>query len=325
MQQTTSPVVRDFESSDYDRLVEIYNANYPDSPTSVDEIRYSDESRDKSKYHLSRFACTGPDSGQVLGFGRVNHAWWMFHPQKFMVEVLVDPMYRRNGNGRTIYDQLELKLKELHATTAWATVKENLPASVAFAVKRGFVEKKRMWESWLDPSRVDSDLFQKYAEKASGQGIKISTLGAEKVNGPEKVRELYELSQELEGDVPFPVPYTPISYEQWVRSMLESPSLLPDGFLVASDGNRYVGHSIVFRIDKEPNSLWQIMTGVRREYRGRGIGMALKLGVIDFARRNGYNMIKTWNHSDNAPMLAVNARLGFKREVGWLSMEKNLA
>jgi len=39
MQQTTSPVVRDFESSDYDRLVEIYNANYPDSPTSVDEIR----------------------------------------------------------------------------------------------------------------------------------------------------------------------------------------------------------------------------------------------------------------------------------------------
>jgi predicted GNAT superfamily acetyltransferase len=67
------------------------------------------------------------------------------------------------------------------------------------------------------------------------------------------------------------------------------------------------------------------MTGVRREYRGRGIAMTLKLGVIDFARRNGYNMIKTWNHSDNAPMLAVNARLGFKREVGWLSMEKNLA
>lgn len=48
MQQTTSPVVRGFESSDYDRLVEIYNANYPDSPSSVDEIRYSDESRDKA-------------------------------------------------------------------------------------------------------------------------------------------------------------------------------------------------------------------------------------------------------------------------------------
>ena len=179
-------------------------------------------------------------------------------------------------------------------------------------------------ESWLDPSKVDSDLFQKYADKMSGQGIKMSTFGAVKVNGPERVRELYELSQELEGDVPFPVPYTPISYEQWVKSILENPSLLPDGFLVASDGNRCIGHSVVFRIDKEPSSLWQIMTGVRREYRGRGIAMALKLAVIDFARRNGYNTIKTWNHSDNGPMLSVNARLGFKRAVGWLSMEKNL-
>ena len=35
--------------------------------------------------------------------------------------------------------------------------------------------------------------------------------------------------------------------------------------------------------------------------------------------------VKTWNASDNAPMQAVNTKLGFKREVGWITMEKNLA
>jgi len=52
--------------------------------------------------------------------------------------------------------------------------------------------------------------------------------------------------------------------------------------------------------------------------------MALKLRVIDFARRNQYDKIKTWNDTDNAPMLAVNTKLGFKREAGWITMEKNL-
>ncbi len=52
--------------------------------------------------------------------------------------------------------------------------------------------------------------------------------------------------------------------------------------------------------------------------------MALKLRVIQYALQNNYDKIKTWNDSEDAPMLAVNTKLGFKREVGWITMEKNL-
>ncbi len=52
--------------------------------------------------------------------------------------------------------------------------------------------------------------------------------------------------------------------------------------------------------------------------------MALKLKGIDFAKRSGYDTIETMNASNNAPMLALNTKLGFKRQVGWISMEKDL-
>jgi len=85
-----------------------------------------------------------------------------------------------------------------------------------------------------------------------------------------------------------------------------------------------VGMSNVHQIDSEPSVLNQDDTGVIREYRGRGIATALKLKVIEFGKKNGYRTIKTWNESSNNPMLAINIKLGFKRQVGWIMMQKAL-
>jgi RimJ/RimL family protein N-acetyltransferase len=73
--------------------------------------------------------------------------------------------------------------------------------------------------------------------------------------------------------------------------------------------------SNVFRVDTEPGVLQQDDTGVIREYRGRGIATALKLKVIEYGKKNGYRVIKTWNDSVNEAMLAVNIKLGFKRRL----------
>ncbi len=66
-------------------------------------------------------------------------------------------------------------------------------------------------------------------------------------------------------------------------------------------------------------------TPVSFEQWSGGIAVALKLKVIDFARNNKYEKLKTWNDSTNTPMLGINVKLGFKREVGWITLEKNLA
>jgi len=54
------------------------------------------------------------------------------------------------------------------------------------------------------------------------------------------------------------------------------------------------------------------MTAVARAWRGRGIALALKRATIGWAIRHGLAYLETGNDPDNAPMRAVNARLGFR-------------
>jgi len=322
-QRTLSLEMREFDPTDYQRLLEIYNANYPDYTRSIDEWSSRDESVDRSKYHLQRYAFL--ESEAVVGFGDVSHVTDMFHPRKFWINIFVDPTVQGRGVGSAIYERLSGELGKLNAIVAWAGSTERLPRLTEFYQRRGFEEKMKAWESRLDVPTINLEKFRDYAEKVLRQGITITNLAEERKNGPDSLKSLYKLVQLISADMPSPAAFTSISYEQWEAFELKNPSLLPEAYMIAKDGPRFVGLSTVWRLDKEPTGLVQGNTGVRREYRGRGIAVALKLKVIDFARRNGYVKLKTWNASSNAPMLAVNTKLGFKREVGWITLEKALA
>jgi RimJ/RimL family protein N-acetyltransferase len=161
-------------------------------------------------------------------------------------------------------------------------------------------------------------------DKVLKEGITITTLAQEQQHGEDSLRKIHELVQLIQADMPRETDFTPLSYKDWVTFSMKNPQLLPEGYFIAKDGQNYVGMSDVHRIDTEPGVLQQDDTGVIREYRGRGIATALKLKITEFGQRNGYRMIKTWNDSVNAAMLAVNVKLGFKRQVGWIMMEKIL-
>jgi len=322
-QRTLSLEMREFDPIEYPRLLEIYNANYPDYARSVDEWRARDESVDRSKYYLQRYAFLERDA--IVGFGEISHVTDMFHPHKLWINILVDPPSQGKGIGSSIYKRLSDELGKLNAIAAWAGSKEDLPQLTRFYQKRGFAEKMKAWESRLDVRSIDLTRFQEYPERALRHGITFTNLAAERQNDQDSLRKLHELVQLISADMPSPAPFTPISFEQWKAFELKNPSLLPEGYMIAKDGSQYVGLSTVWRLEQEPRGLVQGNTGVRREYRGRGIAVALKLKVIDFAKRNSYEKVKTWNASNNAPMLAVNTKLGFKRGVGWITLEKELA
>src|SRR2546430_12271633 len=99
-QSTLSFEFRDFHPSNYERLVAISNANYPDYPVSVRERRSRDESMDRTNHLMRRFECIDLEQDQIVGFGEVFNLPGMFHPRKLMVNVLVDPERQERG-GRT--------------------------------------------------------------------------------------------------------------------------------------------------------------------------------------------------------------------------------
>ncbi len=323
-QKTLSFGFREFHPSNYERLVAIYNANYPDYTVSVAERRSRDEGIDRTKYLLRRFACIDLEEDQIVGFGEVAHLVDMFHPRKFMANILVDPEHQGRGVGQAIYDRLNEELDDLDAMLVWTMSKEDLPRRIEFFRRRGFSERTRSWESRLDLSTADPARFGAYLEKVLKEGITFTTLAEEQHHGQDSLKKIHELVQLINADMPREAAFTPLSYEQWEALSLKNPRLLPEGYVIAKDGSEYVGLSNVVRNDTEPQVLNQDDTGVRREYRGRGVATALKLKVIEFGKRNGYAMVKTWNDSDNAPMLAVNTKLGFKRQVGWIMMQKIL-
>src|SRR5260370_33219198 len=94
-QSALSIEFREFDSSDYERLTEIYNANYPDQPLSLAELRYRDESLDRSKYLLRRHAVQDQVSGETLGFARISHGLDIFDRRKVWINIYVESRLTR--------------------------------------------------------------------------------------------------------------------------------------------------------------------------------------------------------------------------------------
>jgi RimJ/RimL family protein N-acetyltransferase len=68
-------------------------------------------------------------------------------------------------------------------------------------------------------------------------------------------------------------------------------------------------------VDWEGRAAYNEMTGTLRDYRGRGLAFAAKLETVRWAAGKGLARILTGNDTRNAPMLAINDRLGYRPTI----------
>ena len=287
--------LKKFQQTEYERFAQIRTSVFPDHPLSAQELKSFDDNLDKTKYYLQRYSCFNKDSGEIVGLADIGHMAWMFNPRRFLGRIYVDKGYQNKGVGQYLYENLIGFLSDLNASEAWAFGKEDMEISLSFLAKRGFKERFRTWESWLNPNIVNVSQYSHYSEKASTAGVEISNLARELRDDPECYAKLYKLNMDLMADVPTPEPFTPLPYEQWLAFDMKDPGLIPEAYAIAKHGTQYVGLSTVRHLDKEPRGLYQALTGVRREYRGKGVAFAMKPKVIGYACKNGYEKIKTEN------------------------------
>jgi len=286
----------------------------------VEEVRYWDTMREP-KCRFQRYVAE--QRGRIIAVGEYNQHPWTYHRQKFDIQINVHPDHQRRGLGSALYEHLIAELEPFDPITVRSRAREDYQQSVRFVTKRGFSEVMRSWESRLNVQGFDFAPYAGHIESVEAQGIRLVPL-SELQADPEHKRKLYELEKELGEDVPHVDTYTPISFEIYVKRFLQSPDLFPQAWYIALDGDRYAGMSALWKSQGNPQELYTGLTGVQREYRRRGIALALKLQTIAHAKSQGYQTLKTWNESNNRPMLSINERLGYVKQPAWIVFAKEL-
>ncbi len=303
----------------YPGIAALYHSIDPQLHLTASDLTEGDRLRDP-KFKTRRWVAVEKD--EIVGAGYYTQSNWFAHPQKFMIWVGVHPGRQGGGIGSALYDTVLRGLQPLDPLALRCRATEDRPQSIHFLEKRGFQEVIRDIPSELHIQAFDLTGFTGLEERFRGEGIEIKTL-RELENDPERNRKLYDLDWELSLSVPgdLAAGMGRRGFDKYVEYAITGPSVLPDGFYVAVKGEEFIGLSHIL-VSEAGISLYQGLSGVKPQYRRCGIGLAMKVRGIAYARANGYTLLVAENDAKNIPMLAMNEKLGFVRKPALITFEK---
>jgi mycothiol synthase len=308
--------IRPATSDDYAAIADLINSTNPNFPATADGIREGDARRPE----YCQFArWVAEQAGTMIGLGLFVQHPDSYDPHTLHVNVRVHPDYEGRGIGRALYATVEQAALALGMTLFRTAMGEEHPRAVAFALKAGYEEYGRRIESELDLTTFDPTPFASLVPNLSAKGIELRTY-TQLAGDPELDRLLYELQMTTEADVPIPFPFTPPPFAEYRDDVLNHPKIPHDGIIVAVSGRELVGMTMHHHVN--PVHINVDYTGVRRDFRGKGIALALKVLGATYAQSCGAKTLFTTNDPDNPAILTVNQKLGFVPRPALLMMRK---
>ena len=298
--------VRPLGAEDYLAVAGIINLVEAPWQTNEDVTRQEDEDVTAAGGTVCHHVAI--EDGQVVGHGVVRRGASSTHLPPYQLELRVHPDWRGRGIGHLLWQRLQEDLGGLLPTSVRAWVRERSPEGLTFAQRRGFAEVSRSGPWTLAVAEADISVNLTAVERATALGLVLTTLAAERERRPECLPALHRLRAAVDADIPAVEPYPVLSFDDFER---EAESAWADGFLIARRGDEYVGLSCLRRSPIDSLELHQAITGVRADCRHQGVATALKARGVQLARERGYARIVTYVDSTNAPMAALNQKLGF--------------
>lgn len=289
---------------------DLYTALYPDDPEDPVLWRHWWASEDPSWTHERWVVRLGE---REAGFAFHRHAPWEKMPQRFSrVGAHLLPQVRTAERIGALYEAVEERAREDGALryVAWAWEHDRLLLDALAA--RGYREERRerFWELDLAKHRERlAAMTEASRAKMGEQGIRILTMAED--DDPQKHRKLWRTSEEADQDVPTTVPHVPKPFEQFMK-WFSSPGVREDRMWIARVGDDIVGVSALSYppVRGVVSTDW---TATARSVRGKGVARALKCETLMQAIALGVDRVRTDNDGQNAPILHINATMGYER------------
>ena len=226
---------------------------------------------------------------------------------------VVLPEHRRHGLGRAFLGRVVEAARGHGSDVLAAGIEEGDEAGAAFAARFGLREVLRELEI---SRRIGPD----EPEPVAPDGVELVALSTR----PDLVRETYALACATLPEMPLHAPFEMPPFDRWVEEDATGPDVLPGGTLVALESGRVVGFAGLARRAADPHLAEHGLIFVAASHRNRGIATALKQAQIAWASRNGYRELQTSTQDANAPMRAVNDKLGYEPRPAWIRVEGSL-
>lgn len=296
----------------YAALATFLNHFEPD-PIGAADIREWDR---RNVDNILRRAIVRVDDGAVVGYSVALQGPWN-QPGEFYLWVGVDAKQRGQGIGQRLFEHGLEFIRSHSGTTVTSEVGEDQVDGLRFATARGFTQLRHTFQSRVDLADFDETAFAGLVDAARTNGIRFYTM-ADIADTAEERRALYDINRRVSLQDPGSGGLFP-TFEEFNRDVFSAPWYRAEGQFLVAEGARIVGMCAVGYF-QESNSMYNMMTGVDEAYRGRGIAQALKVLAIRWAKAYGADYIRTNNNSENAPMLAINRKLGYQPQPGSYTM-----